>query len=71
MTSMAQTKPSVKTNITVVSQGRKVVLTTADTAYLNNTRLSVRATLNNYRNGGVIRNNDIADLIFTLLKNKK
>lgn len=68
--SMAQSKPSPKTNITVVSQGRKVVLTCADTTYLNNSKKSVRSAISNYHNGGVIKNNDIADIIFTLLKNR-
>lgn len=75
--SMAQSKPSPKTNIMVVSQGRKVTLTVSDTCYLNNatclknTTLSAKAAIYNYRTGGTIKNNDVADLIFSLLKNKK
>lgn len=75
--SMAQSKPSPKTNIMVVSEGRKVTLTVADTCYLNNatylknTTLSAKAAIYNYRTGGVIKNNDVADLIFSLLKNRK
>lgn len=68
---MAQSKPSPKTNIMVVSQGRKIALTVADTTYLNNTTSSVWQTIKNYREGGVIKNNDAADLIFTLLNNRK
>lgn len=69
--SMAQSKPSPKTNIMVVSQGRKISLTVADTTYLNNTTSSVWQTIKNYRAGGVIKNNDAADLIFALLNNRK
>lgn len=75
--STAQTKPSPKTNIVVMSQGRKVTLTVSDTCYLNNATClknithSAKAAIYNYRTGGVIKNNDVADLIFSLLKNKK
>jgi hypothetical protein len=77
LASMAQSKPSPKTNIMVMSQGMKVTLTVSDTTYLNNptclknTTLSAKAAIYNYRNGGTIKNNDVADLIFSLLKNKK
>lgn len=66
--SMAQSKPIQRTNIIVASQGRKVVLTTADTAYLTHTTKSIRSAIYNYRTGGIIKNNDIADMILTLLK---
>lgn len=66
----AQTK-SAPTNIYVSSQGSSIRLTKADTAYLNHTTLSIRNSIMAVKNGGTIRNNEIADFIQMLLKAKK
>lgn len=57
--------------IIVASQGKSIKLTEVNIAYLNTTTPTVRKTISNFSTGGTIRNNDVADLIISLLKNKK
>jgi len=67
---MAQT-PSPKTDIIVTSKGKSVNLTVSDTTYLNGKNNSIRLAINNFKSGGVIKNNDMAEMILTFLNNRK
>lgn len=68
---MAQTGATKKTDIIVSSAGKTVNLTVSDTAYLNKSNQYIKTALSNYKGGGVIKNNEMAELIFTFLKRKK
>lgn len=68
---MAQTGPTKRTDIIVSSAGKTVNLTISDTAYLNKSNQYIKTALSNYKGGGVIKNNEMAELIFTFLKRKK
>lgn len=67
----AQTKAE-PTNIYVTSQGSSIRLNKVDTAFLmNHTTLSIRNSIMAVKDGGTIRNNEVADFIKVLLKAKK
>lgn len=71
LSAMAQTGATKKTDIIVSSGGKTVNLTVSDTAYLNKSNKYIKTALSNYKGGGVIKNNEMAEMIFTFLKRKK